>query len=75
MGVKLGLLVLTDEHRLRIFENIVLRRIYGLTRDEVAEDWSKLHNEELDNLYSSPNIIRMIKRRKIQWAGRVANME
>jgi hypothetical protein len=50
-----------EEHRLRVFENRVLRRIFGPNRDKVTGDWRKLHNEELHNLYSSPNIIRMIK--------------
>jgi hypothetical protein len=54
-------LTLREEHRLRVFENRVLRRIFGLRRDEVTEDWRKLRNEKLHNLYSSPNIIRMIK--------------
>jgi hypothetical protein len=53
-----------EEHRLRVFENRVLRRIFGRKRDEVTGDWRKLHNEELHNLYSSPNIIRMIKSRR-----------
>jgi hypothetical protein len=57
-----------------VFENRVLRRIFGPKRNEVTEEWSKLHNEELHNLYSSPNIIRMIKSRKIRWAGHVAHM-
>jgi hypothetical protein len=52
----------------------VLRRIFGLRRDEVKGDWRKLHNEELHNLYSSPNIIRMIKSRKMRWTGHVARM-
>jgi hypothetical protein len=52
----------------------VLRRIFGPKRDEVMGDWRKLHNEELHNLYSSPNIIRMIKSRKTRWAGHVARM-
>jgi hypothetical protein len=60
MGVKLGLLTLTEEHRLSVFENRVLRRIFGPKRDEVTGDWRKLHNEELHNLYSSPSIIRII---------------
>jgi hypothetical protein len=50
-----------EEHRLRVFENRVLRRIFGPERDEVTEGWRKLHNEELHNLYASPNIIRIIK--------------
>jgi hypothetical protein len=61
------------EHRLRVVENRVLRRISGPKRDEVGE-WRKLHNEELHNLYSSPNIIMQIKLRKIRWAGHVARM-
>jgi hypothetical protein len=52
----------------------VLRRIFGPERDEVTRDWRKLHNEELHNLYSSPNIIRMIKSRRMRWAGHVARM-
>jgi hypothetical protein len=54
------------EHRLRVFENRVLRRIFGPKRDEVMEYWRKLLNEELHNLYSSPSIIRMIKSRKVR---------
>jgi hypothetical protein len=57
---------------LRVFENRVLRRIFGRKRDEVRRGWKKLHNEELHNLYSLPNIIRMIKSRKMGWAGHVA---
>jgi hypothetical protein len=63
MGVKLGLLTLREEHRLRVFENRVLRRIFGPKRDEVTGEWRKLHNGELLNLYSSPDIIRQIKSR------------
>jgi hypothetical protein len=54
-----------------VFENRVLRRIFGPKRDEVTGEWRKLHNEELHNLYSSPNIIRMMKSRKMRWAGNV----
>jgi hypothetical protein len=54
---------LREEHRLRVFENRVLRRIFGPKRDEVTGDWRKLHNEDLHRLYSSPSIIRMIKSR------------
>jgi hypothetical protein len=57
-----------------VFENRVLRRIFGLKRDEVTGGWRKLHNEELHNVYSSPNIIRMIKSRRMRWAGHVARM-
>jgi hypothetical protein len=56
-----------------VFENRVLRRIFGLKK-EVTGDWRKLHNEELNNLYSSPNINRMIKSRRMRWAGHVARM-
>ena len=57
------------ERRLRVFENRVLRRIFGPKRDEITGEWRKLHNEELNNLYSSPNIARVIKSRRIRWAG------
>jgi len=57
-----------------VFENRVLRRISGPKRDEVTEEWRKLHNEELNNLYSSPNIVRVIKSRRIRWAGHVECM-
>jgi hypothetical protein len=57
-----------------VFENRVLRRIFGLKRDEITGDWRKLHNEELHNLYSSPNIIKMIKSMRMGWAGHVARM-
>jgi hypothetical protein len=53
---------------MRMFENRVLSRIFGPKRDEVMEDWGKLYNEELRNLYSSPDIIRMIKSRRMRWA-------
>jgi hypothetical protein len=55
-----------------VFENRVLRRIFGPKRDEVTGDWRKLHNEELHNLYSSSNMNRMIKSRRMGWAGHVA---
>jgi hypothetical protein len=57
-----------------VFENRVLRRIFGPKRDEMTGEWRKLHNEELHNFYSSPNIIRQIKSRRMRWAGRVARM-
>jgi hypothetical protein len=64
--VKLGLLTLGEEHRLRVFENSVLRRIFGPKRDEVMGGCRKVHNEELRDLYSSPSIIRMIKSRRMR---------
>jgi hypothetical protein len=57
-----------------VFENRVLRRVIGHKRDEVTGEWSKLHNEELHNLYSSPDIIGQIKSRRMRWAGHVARM-
>jgi hypothetical protein len=57
-----------------VFDNRVLRRIFGFRRDEVMGEWRKLYNEELHNLYSWPNIIRMIKSRRMKWAGHVARM-
>jgi len=62
-----------EESRLRVFENRVLRRIFQLKRDEVTGEWKKLHNEELNDLYCSPNITRM-KSRKMRWAGHVARI-
>jgi hypothetical protein len=59
---------------MRVFENRVLRRIFGLKIDEVTGDWRKLHNEELHKLYSSSNIIRMTKSRRMRWTGHVARM-
>jgi hypothetical protein len=72
LPVVLWSLALREEHRLKVFENRVLRRIFGPKRDEVTGDWRKLHNKELYNLYSSPNVIRMIKSRRMRWAGHVA---
>jgi hypothetical protein len=57
-----------------VFENRVLRRIFGPKRNEATGEWRRLHNEELDDLYSSPNIIRVIKSRRMRWAGHVARM-
>jgi len=68
-------LTLREERRLRVFENMVLRRIFEPKRDEVRGEWKKLHNEELNDLYSSPNIVRVIKSRRMRWAGHVARME
>jgi hypothetical protein len=73
-GCETWSLTLREEHRLRGFENRVLRRIFGPKRDEVTGGWRKLHNKELHNLYSSPSIITMIKSRRMKWAGHVARM-
>jgi hypothetical protein len=64
---------LREEHRLRVFENRVLRKIFGPKREEDGS-WRKLHNDELHCLYSSPNIVRVIKSRRIRWVGHVARM-
>jgi hypothetical protein len=69
-----GSLTLMEEHRLRVFENRVLRRIFGTKRDEVREEWRRLHGGDLHDLYSSPDIIRQIKSRRMTWAGCVAHM-
>jgi hypothetical protein len=66
---------LKEERRLRVFENRVLRRVFVPKRDEVTGEWRKLHNGELNDLYCSPNIVRVIKSTKMGWAGHVARME
>jgi len=65
---------LREERKLRVFENMVLRRIFGPRRYEVTGEWRRLHKEELNDLYSSPNIVRVIKSRRMRWAGHVARM-
>jgi hypothetical protein len=75
-GCETWSLILREEHRLRVFENRVLRRIFGPKRDEVTGGWRKLRNEELRNLCSSPSIIRVIKsRRRRRWTAHVARLE
>jgi hypothetical protein len=73
-GCEIWSLTLRKERRLRVFENRVLRRILGPKRDEVTGEWRKLYNEELNGLYSLPNIVRVIKSRRIRWAAHVARM-
>jgi hypothetical protein len=73
-GCETWSLILREERRVRVFENRVLR-IFGPKRDEVTGEWRKLHNVELNDLYFSPNIIRVMKSKRIIWAGLVAHME
>jgi len=73
-GCETWALTLRKERRLRVFEKRVLRRIFGPKRDEVIEEWRKQHNEELNDLYSSPNIVWVIKSRRMRKAGHVARM-
>ena len=74
-GCETWSLTLREERRLRVFENRVLRRISVSKRHGVTGEWRKLHNEELNDLYSSPNIVQVIKSRKMRWAGHVARKE
>ena len=74
-GCETWSLTLREEHRLRVLENRALRRIFGPKRDGVTGEWRKLYNEKLNDLYSSPNIVRVIKSRRMRWAGYVARME
>jgi hypothetical protein len=73
-GCETWSLTLKEESRLRVFENRALRKVFGPRRDEVTGEWRKLHNEELNILYSLPNIVRVVKSRRMRWAGPVARM-
>ena len=73
-GCETWSLTLREERKLRVFQNTVLRRIFGPRRDEVTGEWRRLHNEELNDLQSSLNIVRVIKSRRMRWAGHVARM-
>ena len=67
-------LTLREKRRLRVFQNRALKRIFGPKRDVVRGEWRKLYNEELNDLYTLPNIVRAIKSRQMRWAGHVARM-
>ena len=75
LGCETWSLTLREEHRLRIFDNKVLRKIFGAKRDKITGEWSKLHNVELHALNSSPNIIRNLKLRRLRWERHVTNIE
>ena len=73
-GCETWSLTLREERRLRVFENRVWRRVFGSKKDEVTGEWRKLHKEELNDVYSLPNIVRVVKSRRMKWAGHVARM-
>jgi hypothetical protein len=73
-GCEAWSLTLREERRLKVFENRVLRRVFGPRRYEVTGEWRKLHNEELNDVYPLPNIVRVVKSRRMSWAGHVARM-
>jgi hypothetical protein len=73
-GCKAWSLTLREERRLRVFENRVLRRVFGPKRDEVTGEWRKQYNEELNDLYYLPNIVQVVKSRRMRWEGHVARI-
>jgi len=73
-GCEIWSLTLREDRRLRVFENRVLRRVFGPKSVEVTGEWRRLHNEELNDLYSLPNIVRVVKSRRMRWAGHVTRM-
>jgi len=73
-GCETWSLIVREEHRLRLFENRVLRKIFGPKRDEVTKEWRNLHNEEFNDLYSLPNIVWVVKSRRMRRAGHVTRM-
>jgi hypothetical protein len=73
-GCETWSLTIREECRLRVFESRVLRRVFGPKRNEVTGEWRKLHKEELNDLYSFPNIVRVVKSRRMRWAGHVARI-
>jgi len=73
-GCETWSLALREERRLRVFENMVLRKVFGPKRDEVTGEWRKMHNEELNDMYSLPNIVQVVKSRRMRWAGHVARV-
>ena len=73
-GCETWSLTLREERKLKVFENMVLSRIFGPRRGEVTGEWRRLNNKELHDLYCSPNIVRVIKSRRMRWAGHVARM-
>jgi hypothetical protein len=73
-GCETWSLTLREERRLRVFENRVLRRVFGPKRDEATGEWRKLHNDELNDLYSLPNIVQVVKSRRMRWVGHAVRM-
>jgi len=73
-GCEIWSITLADEHKLRVLENKVLKKIYGPKQGDMAGEWRRLHNKELHGLYDSPDVVRIMKSRRLRWAGHVARM-